>query len=165
MLVSLKCAFFHDVADIYVGYEFSLYTTTESIGQVEICAVLMNPGPATAPRDFVLSSTTESGTASMFHQFYHLKLLNHSYIYPISAEGTDYVGQTANLTFAAGDSESCHTVVINQDDECEHPVPEDFFANLAYVSGIQNINVVQDRTRVLIDDSNEPECGESRLIS
>ena len=164
MLVSLKDAFFHDVADIYVGYEFSLYTTTESIGQVEICAVLMNPGPATAPRDFVLSSTTESGTASMFINSTKFKL-NHSYIYPLSAEGTDYLGQTANLTFAAGDSESCHTVVINQDDECEDPVPEDFFANLAYVSGIQNINVVQDRTRVLIDDSNEPECGESRLIS
>ena len=73
------------------------------------------------------------------------------------------MGQTANLTFAAGDSESCHTVVINQDDECEDPVPEDFFANLAYVSGIQNINVVQDRTRVLIDDSSESECGEFKM--
>ena len=51
-------------------------------------------------------------------------------VYLFSAEGMDYVGSTANLVFAPGDSESCHTVVINQDDECEHPVPEDFFANL-----------------------------------
>ena len=52
---------------------------------------------------------------------------------------------------------------ILQDSSCEHPDLEDFFVNLAYVSGMQNINIVQDRTRVLIDDSSEPECGESRL--
>ena len=81
------------------------------------------------------------------------------------ADGTDYRGQIANLAFAVGDSESCHTVVILQDDVCEHPVPEDFFANLAYVSGIQNINIVRDRARVLIDDSSEPECGELRVCA
>ena len=78
-------------------------------------------------------------------------------------QGIDYVGQTANLTFAYGDSRRCHIVDILQDDVCDHPELEDFFANLAYVSGIQNINIVQDRTRVLIDDSSESECGESRL--
>ena len=54
---------FDDVAD---SFEFSLFTTSEGVGQVEICAVLMDPGPATAPQDFVFSLTTESGTASMF---------------------------------------------------------------------------------------------------
>ena len=78
-------------------------------------------------------------------------------------QGIDYVGQTANLTFAYRDSRSCHTVDILQDDVCEHPELEDFLANLAYVSGIQNINIIRNRTQVLIDDSNEPECGESRL--
>ena len=61
----LKNFYLDIAADVFVGYEFSLYTTTEDIGQVEICAVLMDPGPTTAPQDFVLSSTTESGTASM----------------------------------------------------------------------------------------------------
>ena len=74
------------------------------------------------------------------------------------------MAQTADLSFAVGDSRSCHTVVILQDDMCEHPDPEDFFANLAYVSGIQNINIVRERTRVLIDDSNEPECGELEYV-
>ena len=78
-------------------------------------------------------------------------------------QGTDYVGQSANLAFALGDSQSCHTVdIINNDNKCE-PTTEDFFANLAYVSGIQNIYIVQDRTRVLINDSNEPGC--SKLYS
>ena len=78
-------------------------------------------------------------------------------------QGIDFVRQSVNLTFAYRDSRRCYTVNILQDGLCEHPVPDDFFANLAYVSGIQNINIVQDRTQVLIDDSSEPECGESRL--
>lgn len=57
---------FDDTADTLVGYETTLYTTSEGIEQVEICAVLMSPGPATAPGYFVLSWTTESGTASMY---------------------------------------------------------------------------------------------------
>ena len=72
----------------------------------------------------------------------------------------DYVGPGANLVFAPGHSRRCHTVDIPQDALCEHPDSENFFANLAYVSGIQNIFVVRNRTRVIIDDSNEPECGE-----
>ena len=44
-----------------------MYTTSEGVGQVQMCAVLMAPGPAIALRDFVLSSTTASGTASMFN--------------------------------------------------------------------------------------------------
>ena len=42
-----------------------MYTTSEAMGQVQICAVLVAPGPAIALRGFVLSSTTASGTASM----------------------------------------------------------------------------------------------------
>ena len=79
--------------------------------------------------------------------------------------GLDYVGESVNLEFARGDSRRCHTVDILQDDLCEHPVPENFFADLAYVSGIQDINIVRDVTQVLIDDSNELECGESRVCS
>ena len=63
--------YFHDIADISVGYELTIYTISEDMGQVEICAVLMDPGPATAPRDFVLSSTTASGTASMSNHKLH----------------------------------------------------------------------------------------------
>ena len=81
----------------------------------------------------------------------------------ISVEGTDYVGQNANLEFAQGDRQSCHIVVIVQDDLCEFPEPEDFSANLAYVSGIQYVIIIQDRTKILINDSNEPECSELKV--
>ena len=68
-LYSCNCIYIpfnFDDADTLVGYETTLYTTSEAIGQVEICVVLMSPGPATAPGDFVLSSTTESGTTSTY---------------------------------------------------------------------------------------------------
>ena len=81
----------------------------------------------------------------------------------ISVEGTDYVGQNANLEFAQGDRQSCHIVVIVQDDLCEFPEPEDFSANLAYVSGIQDVIIIRDRTKILINDSNEPECSELKV--
>ena len=79
-----------------------------------------------------------------------------------SVAGTDYVAQSINLTFSHGDMEICHTVDILQDDECE-PMPENFFSDLEYVSGIQTIDIMPDTTEVFIDDSNEPECGECRI--
>ena len=60
--------------------------------------------------------------------------------------------------FTPGSTRECHTVSILQDDDCEQPL-EDFFADLAYVSGIQPININISTTRVIIDDSGEPECG------
>ena len=49
VVVQYCMAFTFLIAGIFVGNEFSLYTTSEGIGQVDICAVLMDPGPATAP--------------------------------------------------------------------------------------------------------------------
>ena len=57
--------YFDDIGNIFVGYELTTYTTSESMGQVAICAVLVQPGPTFAVQPFVLAVTTESGTASM----------------------------------------------------------------------------------------------------
>ena len=67
------------------------------------------------------------------------------------------------MAFARGDSRMCHTVnVIRNTLKCE-PTTEDFSANLALVSGI-NINIVRSSTRVRIEDSNEPGCGELDIM-
>ena len=63
------------------------------------------------------------------------------------------------LEFIRGQRRACHTVIITQDDICEIDVIEDFFSNLEYVSGIMPIIITRPRTRVIIDDTNEPECG------
>ena len=72
-------------------------------------------------------------------------------------QGIDFVRQSVNLAFARGDSRMCHSVDIIHNNICEPS--EDFFANLTYVSGT-NVIILEDRTRVFIEDSNEPECGE-----
>ena len=48
---------------VEVGYEFTVYTTTEREGYVTLCAVVMN-FPDGSPRPFVVSATTDDGMAS-----------------------------------------------------------------------------------------------------
>ena len=93
-----------------------------------------------------------------------ISMVSHDCFFYLSiVQEIDYVGQSANLAFTRGDSQRCHIITITQDDVCEHPDPEGFFANLAYVSGIESINIVRDRTQVLIDDSGESKCGMSTV--
>ena len=65
---------------------------------------------------------------------------------------------TVLLIFGVGDIRVCSDIMILNDRNCEIPI-EDFFSNLAYVSGEQPINVDPTRTRVIIKDTAEPECG------
>jgi hypothetical protein len=119
---------------IEVGYEFSVYTTTEGIGVVTLCAVTNFPGGS--PRPFTINATAEDGSA---------------------VSGDDYVGVVdAPLMFQVGDDRVCHDVVIIDGDDCETPF-EDFFSNLEYDSGVMPI-ITRDRTRVIINDTAEPEC-------
>ena len=60
--------------------------------------------------------------------------------------------------FQMGDVRVCHNVVIIDDDDCETPF-EDFFSNLEYDSGDMPIIITRDRTRVIINDTDELECG------
>jgi hypothetical protein len=118
---------------IEVGYDFSVYTTTEGTGVVTLCAVV----PGGSPRPFTINDTTEDGSA---------------------VSGSDYVGVVdVPLMFQVGDVRVCHDVVIIDDDDCETPF-EDFFSNLEYDSGEMPIIITRDRTRVIINDTAEPEC-------
>ena len=75
--------------------------------------------------------------------------------------GDDYVAVVDEiLMFAEGVDRVCHNVTILQDDDCEILRVEDFFSDLSYVSGDLPITIAPDVARVIIDDSNEPECRE-----
>ena len=65
--------------------------------------------------------------------------------------------------FQVGDDRVCHNVVIIDDDDCETPF-EDFFSNLEYDSGDMPIIITRDRTRVIINDTAEPECGRYTIL-
>ena len=52
------------LVQINVGYEFSVYTTTEVTGVVTLCVVVVN-FPGGSPSPFTINVTTEDGTAGM----------------------------------------------------------------------------------------------------
>ena len=62
------------------------------------------------------------------------------------------------LVFNRGDTRVCHTIDILQDSICESDPNEQFFSDLAYVSGVQPINIFPMTAEVIIDDTAEPEC-------
>ena len=62
------------------------------------------------------------------------------------------------ITFAEGQMRATHTIIINQDDDCENDPNENFFSNISLNSGQQPISVIRPRAEVIIDDSAEPEC-------
>ena len=62
---------------VEVGYEFTVYTTTEREGYVTLCAIVMNFSDG-SPRPFVVSATTDDGIASKLEfeqKIKHLKSL------------------------------------------------------------------------------------------
>ena len=84
------------------------------------------------------------------------QLISSSY----SVDTIDYTGVAdVPLMFEVGDLRVCYDVEIIDDTICELESIEDFFANLAYVSGEQPIIIDPEMTRVIINDTAEPECG------
>ena len=63
------------------------------------------------------------------------------------------------IQFNTGDVSKTHTIIINDDDECEKNPNENFLSNIALDSGIPDITVTIPRAIVTIDDIAEPECG------
>lgn len=51
-------------APIDVGYEFTIYHTSETLGEVQLCARVYIPTVGGALRPFTISSTTRNGSAS-----------------------------------------------------------------------------------------------------
>ena len=63
------------------------------------------------------------------------------------------------VQFNTGDVTKTHTIIINDDDECEKDPNENFFSYIALDSGVPDITVIIPRAMVTIDDIAEPECG------
>ena len=63
------------------------------------------------------------------------------------------------IQFGAGDITKFHTILINDDIECEKDPNENLFSNIAVRSGIPDISITVPRAHVTIDDTAEHECG------
>ena len=62
------------------------------------------------------------------------------------------------LVFNVGDTFVCHTLLIIDDDDCEL-YSENFFSELVYVSGKRPIMIMPETAEVIIDDTDQRECG------
>ena len=72
----------------------------------------------------------------------------------------DYVSVSGQvIQFSAGDVIKFHTILVNDDIECEKDPNENLFSNIAVHSGIPDISVTVPRATVTTDDTDEPECG------
>ena len=65
------------------------------------------------------------------------------------------------LNFAVGQTMACHIINITDDNICENNPNEFFFSNLVLGGGDQPIVVDPEQAQIIIDDTNEPECGEN----
>ena len=93
-------------------------------------------------------------------KFSTVESLSYSWTSIPAASGDDYTGAVISemLVFPHGSTCVCHTINIMDDDICESHQNEHFFSDLAYVSGIQPINIAPMTAQVIIDDTSEPEC-------
>ena len=146
---------------IQVGYDPTLYTTSEGEGMVELNIFVFSHPVTGTPRPFTLSVSTIDGTAGTLsiYQYGH----NHDSILPAVSPG-DFGGVIGQLIqFNTGDTNQTHTITIAQDLLCEIDPNEFFFSNITLVSGVQPIDVIRPLATVIIDDTMEPECGKYLL--
>ena len=145
-----------------IGYERTVYTTPEGNRTVELCARVFSPACG-SPRDIEISATTQNGTAGTIHQslicLYCTTTTSYSSFH--TEAGSDFVAFNGTLLmFPRGTERVCHTVTINQDDDCEVlPENESFFSDLSLVSSVGEIIIQLPTAEVIIEDREEPECG------
>ena len=68
------------------------------------------------------------------------------------------------MQFNVGDTYQMHTVMINDDTDCEDMPNEEFYSYIALNSRVLPINVINSQSTVTIDDSEEAECSELMCI-
>jgi hypothetical protein len=121
-----------------VGFSSTTYTTTETIGNVNVCVAVTNPPSGGAVRPFsvtILPGEEES---------------NKEYVLECSRE----------LNFQERSSEMCHIYNIMPDIECELEGKQTYFTlQLGLRSTVRlSIDPVRSTATVTIDDSRESEC-------
>ena len=63
------------------------------------------------------------------------------------------------MHFNKGDVTQSHTIIINDDSECENATIETFLSSITLDSGIPVIDINVSQATITIDDINEVECG------
>ena len=149
------------VGIITVGYNPVLYTTTEDQGFVVLNITVIDPPFGGTPRPFTLVVNTHDDTTSTFFLAHKNVIMTKN----TGADTHDY-GTVAGeiVQFNVGDTYQMHTVMINDDTDCEDMPNEEFYSYIALNSRVLPINVINSQSTVTIDDSEEAECSELMCI-
>ena len=82
------------------------------------------------------------------------------------APDNDYQAVSGEIVqFNVGDTHQTHTIIINDDIDCEDDSNENFFSVIALNDGVQPINVNNPQATITIDDSEEVECSKYILLN
>ena len=82
---STCCVDISSAADIRVGYEMTVSTTSEGEVFVELCAIIYEPDTGVAPRPFVISYVTTDNTAGeCSHHILHMHSSNEQLVNVVS---------------------------------------------------------------------------------
>ena len=131
---------------------------------VEVSTFVQIPSAGGAPRPFSLSVSTEDDTAGINFIFSHPWTTPNNKLV-ITGSPADFEALRSQIIqFNTGDTVHNFTLTIANDGICEVP-NENFIVNITVVSGIQPIFIITHRAHVIINDMNEPECGECICIS
>ena len=140
--------------NITLGYNSTLYTTSESRGIVELKIHFLHP-PGGAPQPLTITVNTHNGTASS------LLLCIHSCMNARSGSSEGDYGALSDeiLQFNVGEMFQTHTIIINDDTLCENST-ETFFSSISLGEGMGHfIHFTQPQAMIIIDDSEEAECS------
>ena len=55
----------YSTVNVTVGYEFTVYTTSEGQGMVELSVIIVDPPTGGAPQPFTISVSTKDGSAGI----------------------------------------------------------------------------------------------------
>ena len=136
----------------------------EGQGIVVLNITIFQPPPGGNQHPFTLVVNAEANTAGMVlvtHQIMHMQFKTVS-----GAPHSDYNAVNGEiLQFNVGDTYQTHTIIINDDIDCEDDSNENFFSVIALNDGVQPINVNNPRATITIDDSDEVECSKYILLN
>ena len=142
---------------VRVGYDPTVYTTSEGEGMVELNIFVFSHPATGAPRPFTLSISTQDGIAGMLKSTGNINVLcNLTAVSP-----DDYGGVSGQIIpFNTGDTKQTHTITITQDRICEK---EYILSNTLLVSGMQLKRIhLKLQARVFINDTKkDPVTGQS----
>lgn len=91
----------------------------------------------------------------------HLITSSHLYNYIDASEDYSAVGSDV-LVFSIGDKRVCRKITITDDNVCEDDPNEDIFIHLEVSGNTPNVTVNPATAKVVIDDTNEPDCSKSK---